>query len=62
MENAPTAGTGMGQTGILKNDKPENDGTHEQCKLLSIMFICQSKMFVVLHVPSSMWQFLPIYL
>ncbi|GJX98826.1 Rho GTPase-activating protein REN1-like protein isoform X1 [Tanacetum coccineum] len=33
LENAPSAGTGLGQTGISKNDKGENaDGSHEQSK------------------------------
>ncbi|GJX94869.1 putative Rho GTPase activation protein [Tanacetum coccineum] len=33
LENAPSAGTGMGQTGISKNEKGENaDGSHEQSK------------------------------
>ncbi|KAI3672565.1 hypothetical protein L6452_38656 [Arctium lappa] len=33
LANAPSAGTGMGQTGISKNDKGENpDGSHEQPK------------------------------
>lgn len=33
LENAPTAGTGMGQSGISKNEKGENaDGSHEQSK------------------------------
>lgn len=33
LANAPTAGTGIGQNGITKNDKGENaDGSHEQCK------------------------------
>lgn len=60
MENAPTAGTGMGQTGISKNEKGENaDGSHEQCKLLLIMVLCQSKMLNitmwVLNFPSFFW-------
>ncbi|KAL7595393.1 hypothetical protein Lser_V15G31034 [Lactuca serriola] len=33
LANAPTAGTGIGQNGITKNDKGENaDGSHEQSK------------------------------
>ncbi|KAI3504946.1 hypothetical protein L1887_26758 [Cichorium endivia] len=33
LANAPTAGTGMGQNGITKNEKGENtDGSHEQSK------------------------------
>ncbi|KVH99701.1 Pleckstrin homology domain-containing protein, partial [Cynara cardunculus var. scolymus] len=33
LANAPSAGTGMGQTGISKNEKSENpDGSHEQPK------------------------------
>ncbi|KAJ9567908.1 hypothetical protein OSB04_003874 [Centaurea solstitialis] len=33
LANAPSAGTGMGQTGISKNEKVENpDGSHEQPK------------------------------